>query len=323
MNESNFIFDPEFMRLLPILNPTEYALLEECILRDGCCDPIVVWEHILVEGNYRYQICYQHKLPFEIKELEFTSREEVIHWVCQRTIEQKDLPNELFRYLVGKMYNAEKAIGDRHYHERICNSGDTPEQIARWQARSRGSASSIARSYDISRMAIYGYKNIANAVDEIAEKDSRLTKMYLSGRLHIKKDNLTTIASMNEWQMRTLTNAMIRQNKKRCTTSDVLAALSARDLKKEQQSARERRKAAASANQPSVKDMPIYDPDGEVASLSLTIPSWNSSIDRIFTKTDMQEISDKAKTQLREELLALRDSIDLVLLAIEEVSDNG
>lgn len=307
MNESNFIFDPEFMRLLPILDPTEYALLEERILREGCRDPIVVWEHILVEGNYRYQICYQHKLPFEIKELEFTSRDEVIHWVCQRTIEQKDLPNELFRYLVGKMYTAEKALADYPCRNHI----------------SRGSASSIARTYDISRMAIYGYKNIANAVDEIAEKDSRLTEMYLSGRVHIKKDNLITIASMNEWQIRALTNAIIRQKKKRCDSSDVLAALSSRDLKKTQQSARERRKAAANANQPSVKDMPIYDPDGEVASLSLTIPSWNSSIDRIFTKTDMQEISDKAKTQLREELLALRDSIDLVLLAIEEVSDDG
>ncbi len=71
--------------------------------------------------------------------------------------------------------------------------------------------------------------------------------------------------------------------------------------------------------QPSVKDMPAFDPDSEVASLSLTIPSWNSSIDRIFTKTNLHVISDKARTQLRTELLALRDSVDIVLLAIEEV----
>jgi hypothetical protein len=77
------------------------------------------------------------------------------------------------------------------------------------------------------------------------------------------------------------------------------------------------------AGQPSVKDMPSYDPDVEVASLSLTIPSWNSSIDRVFTKTNMHEVSSKAKTQLKAELLALRDSVDLVLLAIEEVSNNG
>jgi hypothetical protein len=70
--------------------------------------------------------------------------------------------------------------------------------------------------------------------------------------------------------------------------------------------------------------MPAYDPDGEAASLSLTIPSWQSSLERLFIKTDLHKISDKAKTQLKEELLNLRDSVDLVLLEIdEEVSNNG
>ena len=77
------------------------------------------------------------------------------------------------------------------------------------------------------------------------------------------------------------------------------------------------------ATMPSVKDMPTYNADSEVASLSLTIPSWNSSIDRVFNKTNMHDISEKAKTQLRVELMSLRDSIDLILLAIEEVSDHG
>ena len=74
--------------------------------------------------------------------------------------------------------------------------------------------------------------------------------------------------------------------------------------------------------QPSVKDMPAFDPDSEVASLSLTIPTWNTSIDRVFTNTDLHAISDKARTQLKAELLTLRDSVDLVLLAIEEVFSN-
>lgn len=34
------------------------------------------------------------------------------------------------------------------------------------------------------------------------------------------------------------------------------------------------------AEQPAIKTMPAYDPDAEVAGLTLTIPSWMSSIDR-------------------------------------------
>ena len=133
-----------------------------------------------------------------------------------------------------------------------------------------------------------------------------------------------TIAGMTKWQVRALTNGLMRQRKSVCRTQDVLEALSARDLQLENTSARERRQAAQTfATMPTVKDMPAPDPDGEVASLSLTIPSWNSSIERVFNKTNMEEISDKAKTQLRVGLMTLRDSIDLILLAIEEVTDHG
>ena len=102
-----------------------------------------------------------------------------------------------------------------------------------------------------------------------------------------------------------------------------MEALAARDLQLENQSAKERRQAQTVATMPSAKDMPAHDPDGEVASLSLTIPSWNSSSERVFKKTNMEEISDKAKNQLRVGLMTLRDSIDLILLAIEEVMDHG
>ena len=84
-----------------------------------------------------------------------------------------------------------------------------------------------------------------------------------------------------------------------------------------------RRAESNAAGQSSVKDVPTYDPDGEVASLSLTIPSWNSSIDRVFNQTNLNEISDKARAQLKSELLAVRDSVDVILLAIEEASNNG
>ena len=185
-----------------------------------------------------------------------------------------------------------------------------------------GTAAAIGRAYNVSHFAVHSYKDIAAAIDTIAEKDSRLSERYLSGQLRIKKDDLVTIAGMNQYQIRALTNNLIRQNKTICRSQDVLEALSTRDLQNENQRARERRAAQTMATMPSVKDMPAHDPDGEVASLSLTIPSWNSSIDRVFHKTNMQEISTKAKTQLRTELMTLRDSIDLILLAIEEVSSN-
>ena len=69
---------------------------------------------------------------------------------------------------------------------------------------------------------------------------------------------------------------------------------------------------------PSVKDMPAYDPDAEITGLTLTIPSWSSSIDRTKNKADLSSISDNARVRLAEALAELQIKIAEMLDAIKE-----
>ena len=64
--------------------------------------------------------------------------------------------------------------------------------------------------------------------------------------------------------------------------------------------------------------MPAYDPDAEITGLTLTIPSWASSIDRTMQKADLTGVSDKAKNKLAEALHDLQDTIANMLTAIKE-----
>ena len=64
---------------------------------------------------------------------------------------------------------------------------------------------------------------------------------------------------------------------------------------------------------PSVKDMPVFDPDAEITGLTLTIPSWASSIDRTRTKTDLSIVSDHARNKLAEALADLQFRISNML----------
>ena len=48
---------------------------------------------------------------------------------------------------------------------------------------------------------------------------------------------------------------------------------------------------------PSVKDMPSYDPDAEISSLTLTIPSWCSSLSRAISHADLQAVTDHARKE--------------------------
>ena len=319
-----YYIDPEFKRLLPELSETELEYLEANIIQDGCRDPIVLWNNIIVDGHHRYEICKRHRISFKTESLQFSCREEAIRWICLNQLGRRNISPELLRYQIGKRYNVEKILSAHNPKGNNQYTEVASDVIMRPPAEKRmGTAAAIGKSYNVSHFAVHAYKEIAAAIDTIAQKDSRLSDRYLTGQLRIKKDDLVTIAGMNKYQIRALTNNLMRQKKTICRSRDVLEALSTRDLQSENQRARERRAAQAMATMPSVKDMPAHDPDGEVASLSLTIPSWNSSIGRVFNKTNMRDISAKAKTQLRVELMTLRDSIDLILLAIEEVSPNG
>ena len=63
--------------------------------------------------------------------------------------------------------------------------------------------------------------------------------------------------------------------------------------------------------------MPVYDPDAEVAGLTLTIPSWMSSIDRTKTTAHLEAISPTAKQNLMTALTELEGKIREMLHAIE------
>ena len=63
--------------------------------------------------------------------------------------------------------------------------------------------------------------------------------------------------------------------------------------------------------------MPEFDPDAEVIGLTLTIPSWSSSIDRIV-HSNLDNVSDSARQKLHNALMDLQEAISLMLSAIKE-----
>ena len=61
--------DPEFQALLPPLAADEFAKLEVNIIRDGCREPIVLWQGNIVDGHNRFDICTRNKLGYQTNHL--------------------------------------------------------------------------------------------------------------------------------------------------------------------------------------------------------------------------------------------------------------
>lgn len=84
--------DPEFKALIPPLSTEELHQLEANILQDGCRDPLVVWNGILVDGHNRFKICTGNDIPFETKEYDFDSRDDAKVWIIDNQLGRRNLP---------------------------------------------------------------------------------------------------------------------------------------------------------------------------------------------------------------------------------------
>lgn len=83
--------DKEFKELIAPLSDDEFSQLKLNILSDGCRDPIVVWNGIIVDGHNRYRICTENNIPFKTISMNFTDRSEVIMWMLKNQLGRRNL----------------------------------------------------------------------------------------------------------------------------------------------------------------------------------------------------------------------------------------
>jgi len=85
------IINDELKNLLPPLSVEEVAGLEESLLKDGCLSPLIVWNNILIDGHYRYEICAKYGLPFSTRGIAFDSLDDAKLWAWQHQENRRNL----------------------------------------------------------------------------------------------------------------------------------------------------------------------------------------------------------------------------------------
>lgn len=76
----NLKIDIELEKLLPKLEEEKFNLLKEDILKNGCINPIIVWDGYIVDGHHRYKICKENNVEFKTKEMQFENKQEAMIW---------------------------------------------------------------------------------------------------------------------------------------------------------------------------------------------------------------------------------------------------
>ena len=84
--------DDEFARLIPPLAKDERERLEDSIKKEGCTDPLTVWNGTIIDGHNRYSICTALGIPFSYEEKEdLPDRNSVKAWIIERQLARRNL----------------------------------------------------------------------------------------------------------------------------------------------------------------------------------------------------------------------------------------
>ena len=310
---SDIVINEKFRTLIPPLNKAEYTELEKSLIKEGCREPLITWNGYLIDGHNRYEICTRLNIKYKVANMPFESEEDAISWICSNQLGRRSISEETRKYLIGKRYEAEKIIGERRSNRGI--NQYTPEQkrpVGRPASNDyrHRTADKLGKEYHVSHGTIKNYGSFSRVVDRIGERAPALATQILAGKVKISQKGLTELVEMNDSEMDAVTSS-ISERGEYVPYNNTRREIHELTKKTETQVA------------PSVKDMPAYDPDAEAVGLTLTIPTWASSIERIDGIMDKTKLSKKARKKLIEALQMLKMKINEMLSELGENENNG
>ena len=192
MNLNALKIDPEFQGKIPPLTFEELNQLEANILRDGrIINPIIVWEGLIVDGHNRFTIAKKHpEIPFTVHEKTFANRYEAIIWICKNQLGRRNLTPEQKKYLIGKQYDAEKAI---HGGDRKSSSAKSSSQIGNLIENPK-TCKRIAVENGVSKNTVIRAEEFAKGVDAAEEAVPGTRQKVLSGEVKPTAAEIASVA---------------------------------------------------------------------------------------------------------------------------------
>ncbi len=293
--------DPKFRRLIFPHSREEYEALKQQILQHGCGGPVVVWYGYIIQGFEQYDICMEYNITFQIKNINFRVREEIISATCQKELSGRCLPENQRRYLIGKRYNADiiigahNAAGTDQFKERIRRDLFRGKKF--YENNAGRIKERLAGEYHLNQCSIIRYSIYAQAIDYIASIKPEAADQILAGERKTSIEAVMSCYGKSEDEVVKLLTASRR---------NVIA----------KRPAFVKTEVAVGTT---IKDMPAFDPDAEVNSLALTIPSWISSINRTRSAAKFPLLTSKGRNQLEQELYQLQKATQIMLNALKEV----
>jgi ParB-like chromosome segregation protein Spo0J len=158
--------DPEFKARINPLRPDELAQLEANIKAEGCRDPLVTWNDVVVDGHHRLEICNRLGIPFRRQAMHFENRAEALRWVDLNQLGRRNLTQQQRKLLVGRLYNKTKPA----------QGGTGANKSTGQMTEPARSARALGKKVGMSERAVRRAAEFAAAVDTNPELAARVKR---------------------------------------------------------------------------------------------------------------------------------------------------
>ena len=194
---SQLKIDPEFQNQINPPSFEETHQLEMNILKEErVLNPIITWNGYIVDGHTRYQILRKYPfIPFEVIEKEFSSRYEVLVWICKNQLGRRNLTPEQKKFLIGKQAKAEKQIKAFHGNQYTLASESGLVQNEPDRTK-HGSRSKVAAEHGTSESYVYRAEQFAKGVEAAEEAVPGAQEEILSGKIRATDREISSIAKV-------------------------------------------------------------------------------------------------------------------------------
>lgn len=293
--------DPDFEHIEPPLSAQAFEALEGRILEGETCPPIYAWKGTVLSSHHQYAIFVKHNMTFAVERIEAKDRLAAFVWACKQHLRNPEITDETSRYLIGKHYLAENQR-KREHHQLLRNKklktlemrNSKGTEITRFYSR----FDELNKSYGISYVTAKRYARYAKAIDSLRAHNQELVSLLLRGSIKLSIQKTMEMTQMSPKTIQRVFNDL--------RNLPPYASLKYfRQLTKPQD-----------CPQKSIKDMPDFDPDAEVLSLALTLPSWKEMLQRAIRSLEANPVSFDAKKKLQDQIQSLIQPIADILQLI-------
>ena len=291
----NYRVTPEIRMLIQADNSEQFGQIREKVHKREMIPGITVWNDVVIDNILLYDECIRNRIDFRSYNMSFPSAYHVYSWICYKQLERKDLTDVMRRFLLGYLVLAESAI-----------YLDVKDKKLRDVPAKKEPVEIVAKCFGLSSVCIFNYKKIAESVLRIHEICPSVADSILKDRLKITNQQIVALGNKDDDEIMETAERLRRcGEKEEVKYSDL--------LKKEVQTNRKRsgNRRMIPEMVPEIRKMPVFDPDAELTSLSLTLPVWINSISRVYG-TEIKGSSVKARNELYDVLCQLGEAAELL-----------